>query len=78
MLRAVVAGRSEREPQRVGCRAVLTFASVPLCGGDESSGPGVFPLYLAIDPAGQSCRRPSKASAFYFKRVREREALSML
>lgn len=60
MLRAVVTGRSAWGPQRVGCRAVLTFASVPLCGGDQSSGPSVFlsasPLTLLIGAAGGPAR----------------------
>lgn len=65
MLRAAVTGRSEREPQRVGCWAVLTFASVPLCGGDESSELSLFlstsPLTLLI---GAACG-PARPQFFY-------------
>lgn len=39
-------GRSLLEPQRVVCGAVLTFASVAVCGGEQSSDPSVFPVVL--------------------------------
>lgn len=49
-----------RAPQRVGCWAVLTFASVLLSGGDGSSGPSVFlatsPLTPLVGAAGGPAR----------------------
>lgn len=74
MLRAVSAGRSGWEPQRVGCLAVLTFASVPLCGGDESSGPVCFPL-LRRWPCWSELQAAQQGPSSLFKHVWDCEAL---
>lgn len=67
----MVSWRLQREPQSQRCWAVLTFASVPLCGGDESSGPSVFhstsSLTLLFGAAGGPARPPLFPFFFFFK-----------
>ena len=66
---AVVTGRSGWEPRRVGCRAVLTFAGVPLCGGDGSSGPRVFPPLPRHWPRWSELQAAQQGLGFLFKCV---------
>lgn len=72
---AMAPGRSEWEPQRVGCWAVLTFASVPLSRGEESSGLSVFPSASPVTLVIRAADGPARPLLFLFKC--EREALSM-
>lgn len=62
---AVAPGRSEWEPQRVGCWAVLTFASVPLSRGEESSGLSVFPSASPVTLVIRAADGPARPPLFY-------------
>lgn len=62
---AMAPGRSEWEPQRVGCWAVLTFASVPLSRGEESSGLSVFPSASPVTLVIRAADGPARPPLFY-------------